>query len=115
MMVACALTSAICALLAAALIEGPLVWPVLMVMGGVGYGIYTMALVELGNRFRGSTLVAGNAAFAMMWGMGGIVGAPTAGTLMTHVGPFGLPGTIATFSLLLSIFVIYRSAVRRGP
>ncbi len=51
----------------------------MLVMGGVGYGVYTMALVELGNRFHGSVLVAGNAAFALMWGAGGIVDPPGSG------------------------------------
>ena len=55
---------------------------VLVVMGAVGYGVYTTALVELGSRFKGTALVAGNAAFALMWGAGGIVGPPGAGSLM---------------------------------
>ncbi len=114
-MLGCALATAVCAVLVAALIGSPLIWLVLMVMGGVGYGVYTMALVELGNRFKGSMLVAGNSAFALMWGMGGIAGPPTAGLLMYAVGPLGLPGLIATFSLLTAAFVAYRSAARRRP
>ena len=55
-------------------IETLAVWPLLFVVGATGYGIYTMALIELGNRFTGSALVAGNAAFAVMWGIGGIAG-----------------------------------------
>ncbi|TIT48244.1 MAG: MFS transporter, partial [Mesorhizobium sp.] len=73
MIVFCALATAACALSLPLLITTPLVWPVLVVMGAVGYGVYTMALVELGSRFKGTALVAGNAAFALMWGAGGIV------------------------------------------
>lgn len=113
MMVGCALTTAVCAVLVGVLISGSFIWLVLMVMGGVGYGVYTMALVELGNRFKGATLVAGNSAFALMWGMGGIAGPPVAGTLMHVVGPLGLPGSIATLSMLTSAFVLYRSVARR--
>lgn len=112
MMVSCALATATCAVLLPALIGTPPLWLVLVVMGGVGYGVYTMALVELGERFRGSTLVAGNAAFALMWGAGGIVGPPIAGTLMQTIGPLGLPAVIAGLSTLLVAFVAFRSLQR---
>jgi len=112
MIVACAAATASCALLLPLVIQGGLVWPVLVVMGGVGYGVYTMALVELGNRFKGTTLVAGNAAFALMWGAGGIVGPPSAGALMHGIGPLGLPGVIAVLSAALVLFVVYRSLKR---
>lgn len=112
MIVACAATTALCALLLPLAIRTPAVWPLLVVMGGVGYGTYTMALVELGTRFRGSALVAGNAAFALMWGIGGIVGPPAAGGLMQHLGPVGLPSVIACLSLGLVTFALYR-ALRR--
>lgn len=112
MIVACAFATGSCALLLPVLISTPAIWPVLVVMGGVGYGVYTMALVELGERFRGSTLVAGNAAFALMWGAGGIVGPPTAGVLMQAIGPLGLPVVIAGLSAILIVSVILRSAYR---
>ena len=39
--------------------------PVLFVWGAAADGVYTMAMTELGDRFSGSDLVAGNAAFAV--------------------------------------------------
>jgi branched-subunit amino acid permease len=72
-----------------------------------------MALVELGSRFKGSALVSGNAAFALMWGAGGIVGPPSAGALMQAIGPLGLPTVIAGLDVLLVVFALYRSSVRR--
>ena len=81
-------------------------------MGAVGYGVYTMALVELGSRFRGTVLVSGNAAFALMWGAGGIVGPPSAGMLMQAIGPLGLPTVIAGLDILLITFALYRSSRR---
>ena len=74
----------------------------------------TPALVELGNRFRGSLLVAGNSAFALMWGIGGIVGPPLAGSSMQAAGPVGLVGVIAGLSLVLVAFALWRSATRRA-
>jgi hypothetical protein len=86
---------------------------VLLVMGAVGYGVYTMALVELGGRFKGSLLVTGNAAFALLWGVGGIVGPPGAGALMQAIGPFGLPAVIIGLDILLVAFALYRSLRRK--
>ncbi|MEQ1950536.1 MFS transporter [Mesorhizobium sp. CN2-181] len=113
MIIFCAVATGTCALLLGQFILTPFIWPLLVVMGGVGYGVYTMALVELGNRFKGSALVAGNAAFALLWGLGGIVGPPSAGALMQGIGPFGLPIVIAGLTGLLVALAIYRSARRR--
>ncbi len=42
---------------------------ILFVWGAGGYGIYAVALVNLGHRFSGSLLLAGNAAFAPVRGV----------------------------------------------
>ncbi|RUY08361.1 MFS transporter, partial [Mesorhizobium sp. M7A.F.Ca.US.005.03.2.1] len=68
----------------------------------------------LGSRFKGSVLVAGNAAFALMWGVGGIVGPPGAGLLMQGIGPLGLPVVIAALDAVLVMFALYRSSMRRA-
>jgi hypothetical protein len=68
-----------------------------LLWGALSYGIYTVALVELGERFSGSMLVAGNAAFALMWGIGGMAGPPATGAFMDLIGVQGLP---ITFGLL---------------
>jgi hypothetical protein len=73
----------------------------LFVWGAIAYGTYTIALIELGDRFSGAILLAGNGAFAMMWGIGGIVGPPLAGAAMDIMGPEGLPITLGvTFAIL---------------
>ena len=113
MIVTCALTNMICAILLPLVVTTPLVWPVLLVIGGVGYGVYTMAMIELGSRFSGSLLVSGNAAFALMWGVGGIIGPPGSGLVMQTFGAPGLPAVIATLSAFLVVFSLYRSATRR--
>lgn len=77
-------------------------WPVLFVFGSTGFGIYTVTLAELGDRFEGEMLLAGNAAFALMWGVGGIVGPPVTGGVMDLIGGHGLPLTLfIAFTLLL--------------
>jgi hypothetical protein len=96
-----------CALLPV-LLETPLVWPFIFVWGAVSYGIYTMSIIELGERFTGPTLVAGNAAFAMMWGLGGIAVPPAAGAAMDIIGAPGLPLTLGFMCLLLAVFSVVR-------
>ena len=85
------------------LIETPLIWPMIFVWGAVSYGIYTMSIIELGERFTGSTLVAGNAAFSLMWGVGGIAVPPLAGSAMDILGAGGLPITLGLLCLALAV------------
>lgn len=114
MLLACAGVNAASAALLPVFIETPFVWVLLLSLGGIGYGIYTMALVELGERFSGSMLVAANAAFALMWGLGGIVGAPSSGLAIQLVGPHGMPAVIATLSAALVVFATYRTLLRQA-
>lgn len=96
-----------CALLPA-LIDTPLVWPFVFLWGAVSYGVYTMAIIELGERFTGAMLVAGNAAFAMMWGVGGIAVPPAAGAAMDFFGAPGLPLVLGFLCLLLAVLSVVR-------
>ncbi|MER9867691.1 MFS transporter [Mesorhizobium sp. M0045] len=96
-----------CALLPV-LIETPLIWPCVFVWGAVSYGIYTMSIIELGERFTGSALVAGNAAFSLMWGIGGIAVPPLAGSAMDVVGAGGLPMTLGAICLALAVVTVIR-------
>ncbi|MCX7303260.1 MAG: MFS transporter [Hyphomicrobiales bacterium] len=96
-----------CALLPA-VIETWLVWPFLFLWGAASYGVYTMSIIQLGERFHGSTLISGNAAFAMMWGVGGIAVPPAAGAAMDNLGAPGLPLTLGAICLLLTLLSIGR-------
>ncbi len=82
-MIACALVG----LLGAAVLPSlpgarPALLAVLFVWGAVAGGLYTMAMAELGDRFDGAELVAGNAAFALAFGVGGVIGGPATGLVM---------------------------------
>ncbi len=114
LLVVCAAVSGLGVLLLPVLIETLAVWPLLFVVGATGYGIYTMALIELGNRFSGSALVAGNAAFAVMWGIGGIAGPPGAGFAIQIAGVQGLPAVLAAICMALVGFAVYRERARRS-
>lgn len=93
----------------------PFAWPLAFVWGATSFGIYTMALVELGDRFSGATLVAGNAAFAFIWGVGGIIVPPATGTLMDMVGVQGLPLAMGLLAcLLLALHAVFRGNTGLG-
>lgn len=110
LLLACTLVALLGSLLLPLVMTRPvLLWPMLFIWGGVGFGIYTMALVELGDRFSGALLLAGNAAFALMWGIGGMIGPPLTGSAMTWLGPNGLPVTLAlSFGLFAGLVVSRR-------
>ncbi len=85
-------------------------WPTLLVWGGLIVGIYTVALALLGERFQGNDLVAGNAAFGLVWGLGAMAGPALGGQAMAQMGPNGLPLLIG---VCCGLFVLGTLA-RRG-
>lgn len=74
---------------------GVWMWPVLIVAGSTGYGMYSVSLAALGDRFQGQELVAGMAAFAIVWGIGALLGSVASGWAMEGFGPHGLPYALA--------------------
>lgn len=85
------------------LIEQPdLLWPALMLLGAAAGGIYTLALVLIGQHFRGPDLVTANACVGMLWGVGSLLGPLLSGALM-GIGPQGLPLALC---LAASLFVM---------
>jgi len=85
-------------------IEGSiLIWPMLFIWGAIAFGTYTVAMIDLGDRFSGALLLAGNSAFGVMWGIGGIIGPSIAGVSMDLIGPEGLPLTLGALFGVLGI------------
>lgn len=105
-MLFCALASVAGCLALSSSFETWLVWPLVFVWGGVSFGIYTMTLIQLGERFTGHALIAGNAAFSLVWGIGGLVGSPATGLAMQLVGHRGLPLSLGLLCLLLAVFLM---------
>lgn len=104
----CVVTATLGCVILPVVIETPFVWPFVFIWGAVSYGIYTMSIIELSERFSGSMLIAGNAAFAMMWGFGGIVVPPVTGTAMGAVGVAGLPLTLGLIVFALALLSVVR-------
>lgn len=102
----CALASLVGCLLLPSIFDSWLIWPLVFVWGGVSFGIYTMSLIQLGERFTGQALIAGNAAFAFVWGIGGIVGSPATGLAMQLIGHQGLPLSLGLLCCALAVFLM---------
>ena len=101
---ACATTTAAGAALMPLTVRAPLFfWFIIFLWGGAYYAIYTLSLVRLGERFKGAALIAGNAAFAAMWGVGGLIGAPAVGAAMQLWGPAGLSVVLTGLFVALAI------------
>ncbi|MDK1374549.1 MULTISPECIES: MFS transporter [unclassified Sinorhizobium] len=108
----CALASLAGCLLLPSIFNSWLIWPLVFVWGGVSFGIYTLSLIQLGERFTGRALIAGNAAFAFVWGIGGIVGSPATGVAMQLIGHRGLPASLGLLCCVLAVFLMAEK--RRG-
>jgi len=107
-MTGCALITAISLLFLPLVIDSPLKWPLLVLTGTTGYGVYTISLAALGNRFSGTELVNGAASFAIVWGLGALFGSISGGWVMLGFGPHGLPVGLALVYLMLAAGVIRR-------
>jgi len=113
-MLLCTVTTlAGCALLPVAIRNTWLLWPMLFIWGGAAFGVYTTALARLGDRYSGAMLLTGSAAFGLMWGLGGIVGPASAGTLMQLLGPTVLPLVLGIPFALFAIMLLLRPSKMR--
>lgn len=81
--------------------------------GGVAFGIYTLSMKELGDRFSGRKLVTGNAAFAMAWSTGNLTGPVLSGGLIAVTGLSGLPLFLGAAFAPVLVLAAIRTAMRR--
>jgi MFS family permease len=105
-----AISAVITALLALAMIwtiNSWLIWPVMLVLGTAAFAIYTIALTILGDNFTGPDLIAGSAAFAAMWGIGGLLGPPIAGVATDAFGIDAIPVTVGLIYVLLLVCLAF--------
>jgi len=114
-MLMCAIVAVAGAALLPVLLDGPLIWPMMFVWGAVAFAIYTMGLIELSERFSGAMIITGNAAFALAWGSGGIVGPPVVGTSMNLIGIQGLPVALGLVCGVLVVLLATKLRRRAAP
>ncbi len=80
-----------------------LLWPILLVHGGMSGGLYVLALALMGERFKGASLAGANAAFILTYEVGAMVGPPVAGVAIWAVGAPGMP---LVFALALAALAL---------
>ena len=88
-----------------------LLWPLLVLLGGLMGGLYTLSLALIGERFRGADLTRANTAFVMTFQLGAIVGPPFIRCAHARARGRRLPaGAVAPLLALLAAALL-----RRGP
>ena len=109
----CSLAAALCcAVLPWSLAVPAVFWPLMLLLGGASFALYTGALTVLGERFRGSLLVAGSACFALAYGSGGTLGPLAGGSVLQAFGPDAMPALFAVMFLALAVVVVRRPLTR---
>ncbi|MCU7645533.1 MFS transporter [Pseudomonas piscis] len=94
------------------LMETPgLLWPSLVILGAAAGGIYTLAIVLIGQSFSGPDLVTANASAGLLWGIGSLLGPLLSGAAMSG-GSYGLPLTLSAAAAIVVLFAL--SLVRQG-
>ncbi|MET9594480.1 MFS transporter [Streptomyces sp. NPDC006516] len=92
--------------------SGPWLWLVVAVWGGVAFSGYALVLSILGANLDGEDLLMANTAFAVVWGVGGVVGPPYAGAAMDVWGADGMPWSLALLWILALVTAAAALAAR---
>ena len=87
-------------------------WCVVVVWGGTMGATFTVGLTLLGERFRDVELVAANAVYSLLFGLGGLAGPFLAGAAMDRFGPPGFPASLIAVAALYTLFAAWRQATR---
>jgi MFS family permease len=89
-----------------------LLWPGLVVWGGVCFGIYTIGLTLLGDRFPAASLASANAAFVTVFEVGGLSGPILAGSAIDLLPGPGFMIVLAGSAALFLALAVWRGFTR---
>ena len=97
-LIGCAATGVVGALATPFVIHLPwALYPLLFVWGGIVFGIYTIGLTLVGQRFKGAELASANACYVMLYAGGMLVGPAVEGVALDAWNPTGLMAALAAF------------------
>ena len=85
-----------------------LLFPVLIVWGGIVVGLYTIGLAHLGARFSGPDLLSANSLFILIYAFGSLISPAFIGAAMDIWSPEGFVGVTAGFLCLFLLVAIWR-------
>ena len=85
----------------------------LFIFGAVVVALYTLALIMVGERFRGVDLAGANAALVFCYNLGNLITPPAAGAIMDGVPNFGLPFLLAAITGTLLLRPLWRGFIKK--
>ncbi|MDL5598810.1 MFS transporter [Bacillus subtilis] len=88
---ACGLALMLSSLSVPLVLHTVLIWPVWVVFGASAGGLFTLALILIGERFRDDELVRANAHVAQLWGIGCLIGPLVTGAASQWISGHALP------------------------
>ncbi len=97
------------------LLHSVLIWPLLLLFGASAGGLYTLALILIGERYRDDALVRANAHVAQLWGLGCLVGPLLSGAGSQWLSSHALPWSMALGALVLLLLAARRAGFARYP
>ncbi|MFI8482031.1 MFS transporter [Pseudomonas sp. NPDC078700] len=77
------------------LLHTPAIWPVLVLFGASAGGLFTLSLIQIGERYRDDELVRANAHVSQLWGIGCLLGPLLTGAASQWVSGHALPMLMA--------------------
>lgn len=87
----------------------PYVWPAyLFVLGGVGGALYTLSMVESGDRFAGAELLKLSGLIGLTWNLSSSAGPALTGALMRQVGSGAMVAVLFVMALVFVVCLIWR-------
>ncbi|MBP9907048.1 MAG: MFS transporter [Rhodoferax sp.] len=69
----------------------PLIWPMVAIWGAAGGALYTLAMIDIGAREKGITLVNSTAVLVLAYTLGGLVASACSGVVIEHSLTLGFP------------------------
>ncbi len=90
------------------LLQPPLIWPLLVLFGASAGGLFTLALILIGERYRDDALVRANAHVAQLWGIGCLLGPLATGAASQWISGHALPLVMALGAAGFVVLVSYR-------
>ncbi|MBT8765919.1 MFS transporter [Pseudomonas boanensis] len=88
---ACGLTLLVSSLAIPLLLHTPVIWPIWVLFGASAGGLFTLALILIGEHYRDDELVRANAHVAQLWGIGCLVGPLATGAASQWISGHALP------------------------
>jgi MFS family permease len=86
----------------------------MLTLGAALGGLYTIALVIVGQQFKGADLAAASALFGVMWGAGTVLGPQLGGLAYEHLQPHGIPLSLSVLTVMLLPFPMMAWRRRRA-